>query len=220
MAARPRTDVQAAPSRARLRAVRHCALTAATSLVALATLLAGCATPTGEVVLLPAQDGHPSVLAVKQGDREVVLDKPYAAAQTTTQGPRAIESSPKDVEAKFGRALAAQPTRPQTFTLYFVEGSNALTEESKRVFESVFPDIAKHPVPDIVVIGHTDSVGSDAYNDKLSLQRADAVRDALIQRGIPAADIVAEGRGKRDPLVATGEGVSEARNRRVEVIVR
>ena len=46
------------------------------------------------------------------------------------------------------------------------------------------------------------------------------MRDALIARGIPAEDIVAEGRGKRDPLVATGEGVSEARNRRVEIIVR
>jgi len=189
-------------------------------MVAMVALVAGCATPTGEVVLLPAPDGHRSVLAVTQGDREVVLDKPYAAAQTTTQGPRAIESGPKDVEAKFGGALAAQPARPQTFTLYFVEGRNELTDESKRVFESVFPDIAKHPVPDIVVIGHTDSVGTDAYNDKLSLQRADAVRDALIQRGIRAGDIVAEGRGKRDPLVATGEGVSEARNRRVEVIVR
>lgn len=182
--------------------------------------VAGCATPTGEVVLLPSPDGHASVLAVKQGEREVVLDKPYAAAETTTQGPRSFESSAKDVEARFGNALAAQPARPQTFTLYFVEGSNELTDASKRVFESVFPDIARHSVPDIVVIGHTDSVGTDAYNDKLSLQRADAVRDALVARGIPAMDIVAEGRGKRDPLVATGEGVSEARNRRVEVIVR
>ena len=185
-----------------------------------AVLAAGCATSTGEVVLLPAQDGHKSVLAVKQGDREIVLDKPYAAVETTTRGPRAFESSAKDVEAKFGNALAAQPARPQSFTLNFVEGSNELTDESKRVLESVLPDIRKHAVPDIVVIGHTDSVGTDAYNDKLSLQRADAVRDALIARGIPAGDIVAEGRGKRDPLVATGEGVSEARNRRVEIIVR
>lgn len=204
-------------SRAGLRCVRPLLVAGSVAMVA---LVAGCATPTGEVVLLPAQDGHKSVLAVRQGDREVVLDRPYAAAETTTQGPRAIESDPKDVEAKFGRALTAQPARPQTFTLYFIEDRNELTDESKRVFESVFPDIAKHPVPDIVVIGHTDSVGTDAYNDKLSLQRADAVRDALIQRGIPAGDIVAEGRGKRDPLVATGEGVSEARNRRVEIIVR
>jgi OmpA-OmpF porin, OOP family len=217
MTPRSRTDARGTRSR---RGPRCARLTFAASSVALVALVAGCATPTGEVVLLPAQDGHHSVLTVQQGDKQVVLDKPYAAAETTTQGPRAAESSPKEVEAKFGKALAAQPARPQTFTLYFVEGSNELTDESKRVFESVFPDIAKHPVPDIVVIGHTDSVGSDVYNDKLSLQRADAVRNALIQRGIPAADIVAEGRGKRDPLVATGEGVSEARNRRVEVIVR
>lgn len=183
-------------------------------------LAAGCATPTGEVVLLPAQDGHASTLVVKQGAHEVVLDRPYAAAQTTTRGPRAVESSPKEVEAKFGQALGAQPARPQHFTLNFVEGSDELTDESKPVFESVLPDIAKHAVPDIVVIGHTDSVGSDPFNDRLSLQRANAVRDALIKRGIPGEDIVAEGRGKREPIVATGQGVAEARNRRVEIVVR
>ena len=213
-----RTDVGDAGSWAGGRCIRRCIRLGLA--VCAAAVVAACATPTGEVVLLPAQDGHRSVLAVQQGDREVLLDKPYAAAATTTQGPRAFESSPKEVEAKFGRALAAQPARPQSFTLYFVEGGNELTEDSKRVFESVFPDIARHPVPDIVVIGHTDSVGTDAYNDRLSLQRADAIRNALIERGIPAEDIVAEGRGKRDPLVATAQGVSEARNRRVEIIVR
>ena len=84
----------------------------------------------------------------------------------------------------------------------------------------MFPDIAKRPVPDIVVIGHADSTGSDPLNDKLSLQRANAIREEMIKRGIPAADVVAEGRGKREPVVKTGEGVAEARNRRVEIIVR
>ena len=209
-----RTDVRGAGSRTGRRCLRLGLAACAVALVA------GCAAPTGQVVLLPAQDGHKSALAVKQGEREIVLDRPYAGAETTTQGPRAFESSRNEVEAKFGKALAAQPAHPQIFTLYFDEGRNELADDSKRVFESVFPDIARHPVPDIVVIGHTDSVGTDAYNDKLSLQRADAVRAALIERGIPAEDVVAEGRGKRDPLVVTAQGVSEARNRRVEIIVR
>lgn len=193
-----------------------------TSIVALgvAVVAGGCATPTGTVVLLPAQDGHQSVLSVKEGEHEVLLDKPYAAAETTTQGPRTYQSSKADVDKAFGSALAAQPARLERYTLNFNEGSDTLTDESKATFERVFPDIAKRAVPDIVVIGHTDSTGSDPLNDKLSLQRANAIRDEMIKRGIPAADIVAEGRGKREPLVKTGEGVAEARNRRVEIIVR
>lgn len=206
------------PSVASLRlGFRAFARIATLGLVVLAT---GCATPTGTVVLLPAQDGHQSVLSVKQGNHEVLLDKPYAAAETTTQGPRAYQSSKAEVEKTFGRAMAAQPARPRHYTLFFNEGTDALTEESKATFERVFPDIAKRAVPDIVVIGYTDSTGSDQLNDKLSLQRANAIRDELVRRGIPAGDVVAEGRGKREPLVKTGEGVAEARNRRVEIIVR
>ncbi|MBS0327857.1 MAG: OmpA family protein [Proteobacteria bacterium] len=186
----------------------------------LVVLVAGCATPTGTVVLLPAQDGHHSVLSVKGNGHEVLLDKPYAAAETTTQGPRAYESSKTEVEKTFGSALAAQPARLERYTLFFTEGTDALTDESKATFDRVFPDIAKRSVPDIVVIGHTDSTGSDPLNDRLSLQRANAIRDEMIRRGIPAADIVAEGRGKREPLVKTAEGVAEAKNRRVEIIVR
>ena len=215
MAAVRRADASAVARASRI--ARVVARIVARAVVALA---AGCATPTGTVVLLPAQDGHHSVLSVKEGDNEVLLDRPYAAAETTTQGPRTYESSKADVDKTFGRALAAQPARPQRYALFFDQGTDTLTDESKATFERVFPDIAKRPVPDIVVIGHTDSTGSDALNDKLSLQRANAIRDELVRRGIPASDIVAEGRGKREPLVKTGEGVAEAKNRRVEIIVR
>lgn len=195
------------------------ALVLATALGA-ALAAGGCATPTGNVVLLPSEDGHQSVLSVKQAGHEVLLDKPYAAVETTTQGPRPYESSKAEVAKTFGSALAAQPERPQRYTLNFNEGSDALTDEAKATFERVFPDIAKRSVPDIVVIGYTDSTGSDSLNDKLSLQRANAIRDELIKHEIPAADIVAEGRGKREPVVKTGKGVAEAKNRRVEIIVR
>jgi outer membrane protein OmpA-like peptidoglycan-associated protein len=84
----------------------------------------------------------------------------------------------------------------------------------------MFADVAKRPVPDIVVIGHTDAVGSDDYNDQLALKRAQAVRTMLSTRGLPEQDIVAIGRGKRELLVPTPDGVAEPRNRRVEIVVR
>ena len=75
-------------------------------------------------------------------------------------------------------------------------------------------------MPDVLVIGHTDKVGNDAVNDALSRQRADVVRKALVARGVAPENIVVIGRGKRDPIVPTADGVAEARNRRVEILVR
>ena len=135
-------------------------------------------------------------------------------------GPLKASASAEQVQAQFGAALAARPLPPQQFTLYFVEGKDEFTDESKRAFDGVFSEIAKRPVPDVLVIGHTDKVGTDAFNDPLSRQRAEVVRRALVARGIAAENIVVVGRGKREPIVPTADGVAEARNRRVEILVR
>ena len=183
-------------------------------------LLGGCAAKLGTVVLLPEQDGRDTAVVVRQGEQQVVLAQPYAAANLTSSGPRAFQSNAADVQAFFGPALAAQPLRPKQFTLYFIEGTDELTEDSKRNLELAISEIAARPVPDIVVVGHTDKVGSDQYNDALARQRADTVRSALIRRGIAPENIVSAGRGKREPAVPTPEGVAEPRNRRVEIVVR
>jgi outer membrane protein OmpA-like peptidoglycan-associated protein len=187
----------------------------------LALLLVGCASkPQGTVVLLPDAQGKDTAVTVKQEGGELVLDKPYAAAQLSSRGPQKADSSAEQVRSQFGAALAARPLPPQQFTLYFVEGKDEFTDESKRAFDSVFGEIAKRPVPDVLVIGHTDKVGNDAFNDNLSRQRAEVVRKALVARGIAPDNIVVVGRGKREPIVPTADGVAEARNRRVEILVR
>jgi outer membrane protein OmpA-like peptidoglycan-associated protein len=86
--------------------------------------------------------------------------------------------------------------------------------------QQVLAEIARYPVPDIVVVGHTDLVGSDQVNDVLAKKRAQAVEAILVGRGIGTGNIVAIGRGKREPAVPTAEGVAEPRNRRVEIVVR
>ena len=174
----------------------------------------------GTVVLLPEKDGKPSAVTVRQGDKELVLDQPYAAARVLSQGVDGYRSSQQEVERDFGAALAAQPARPNTFVLYFIEGKDEFTDESKRLVEQVLADVAGRPVPDVLVVGHTDAVGTDQVNDALGLRRAETVRTALIGRGIPAGDVRALSRGKRAPAVPTPDGVAEPRNRRVEIIVR
>ncbi len=187
--------------------------------LALAAWLGGCYN-TGTVILLPEKDGRDAAVEVKQGKDSYVLDKPYAAVRQQPAGALPYTSDQKEVEARFGPALAAQPRRAESFTLNFEEGKDELTAESKQVFETVVVEITKYPVPDLVVVGHTDTVGTDQLNDALALKRAEAVKGLLVTRGIAAANIEAVGRGKRELLVKTPDQVAEPRNRRVEIVVR
>jgi outer membrane protein OmpA-like peptidoglycan-associated protein len=158
---------------------------------------------------------------VQEGGREVVLDTPYASARTGAGGQlEPGQATPDEVRAIFADALAAEPPRPVTFILYFVEATDQFTPESQALVDQVLLSIASRPAPELTVAGHTDAVGTDQYNDALSLRRAERVRALLIARGIPPASIVAVGRGKREPRVPTPEGVAEPRNRRVEITVR
>ena len=197
----------------------RCSRTVELALSLLIVALGGCATQSGTVVLLPERDGREASVVVTQGEQSLVLDRPYSASELTSIGPRTVTMTPDEVKGKFGGALGAQPMRPATFTLYFLEEAS-LTQESQQMIENVLATIARYPVPDIVVVGHTDLVGTDAFNDELARKRAESVRELLIARGVPAGSIVAIGRGKREPAVPTADGVAEARNRRVEMIVR
>lgn len=68
--------------------------------------------------------------------------------------------------------------------------------------------------------GHTDRAGTEAYNKALSLRRANAVKDQLIREGVAASDISVVGLGESQPMVPTADGVREAQNRRVEIVLR
>jgi outer membrane protein OmpA-like peptidoglycan-associated protein len=206
----------------------------ALALLLLAVAVAGCAaTPNVRqvaappsrdetVVLLPGHDGKVGTLTVTHGDHHQTLDAPYAASRLQQEGK--LEDggrlSAEQVQQTFGPALAAQPPRPVTFTLYFLGDSDEFTPESKLEIPKIFQEIAGHPSPEIVVVGHTDRVGSLTYNDALSLRRAERVRNDLVQRGIPREQIQVAGRGERAPIVPTEDEVAEPRNRRVEIIVR
>lgn len=69
----------------------------------------------------------------------------------------------------------------------------------------------------ILATGHTDSIGTDAYNDKLSLRRAQAVKDYMVSQGVDASHITVEGKGKRQPVASNKTKEGRAKNRRVEI---
>lgn len=70
------------------------------------------------------------------------------------------------------------------------------------------------------IVGHTDSTGSDAINDPLSLERARTVRNYLEDRGVPASRMMIEGRGSRQPVADNSSDAGRAKNRRVEIFLR
>jgi outer membrane protein OmpA-like peptidoglycan-associated protein len=69
------------------------------------------------------------------------------------------------------------------------------------------------------VEGHTDSIGTDDYNQKLSERRADSVRDYLTSNGIGQSSVVALGMGKADPVASNDSAAGRQQNRRVEMVV-
>ncbi|HEX4995612.1 MAG TPA: OmpA family protein [Methylomirabilota bacterium] len=172
-------------------------------------------------MLLPSRDGAPAAVEVTSGSARTRIDQPYDTARVRGEGPlEKGRSSEAAVRETFGAALDAQPMRPVSFIVYFLEGKDELTPESLPVLGQIFAELARRPAPETVVIGHTDALGSHASNDALSLQRAERMRDELVKRGVPRERIHVEGRGKRELLVPTADGIAEPRNRRVEISVR
>ncbi|HET9650596.1 MAG TPA: OmpA family protein [Usitatibacter sp.] len=170
--------------------------------------------------VVPAPDGHVGAIVVHGAGQSHVIDTAYGAQRLDAGGFHATAMSREQVQATFGDTLSALPGQPARFTLYFLEGRDELTPESKAELERVFEELKRRPLPDVAVIGHTDTVGSPGYNDRLSAARAERMREILVRLGLPPERITAAGRGKREPLIATGDNVAEPRNRRVEIDVR
>ncbi|MDB5977891.1 MAG: OmpA family protein [Nevskia sp.] len=189
-------------------------------LPALALLLAACAGP-DRIVLLPDNEGKVGKLNVSNAGGETLLDSAYATANA--KGDRKAEAGRTDagtVNQQFGVVLAALPPAPVSYTLYFTSDTDELTADSRALAPAILAEIGKFPAAEVVVIGHTDTQGSDDYNDKLSLDRARAVKRQLIALGFDATRIAVAGRGKRELMVVTKDDVAEPRNRRAEVMVR
>ncbi|HZP34990.1 MAG TPA: OmpA family protein [Methylomirabilota bacterium] len=197
---------------------RHAALAALALL-----LLVGCARPARDdlYVLMPGADGKTGALTVDSAGKQAVLDQPYAAVRVKEPGQVAAGTiTEQEARQAFGAALAAQPDRPLSFTLYFLEARDELTPDSRQILGRIVDELSRRPAPEIVVIGHTDRVGAVPYNDALSLRRAERVRDELVKVGVAPDRIRVEGRGEREPLVPTPDEVPEPRNRRVEISIR
>lgn len=111
--------------------------------------------------------------------------------------------------------------QPQTEYLVFFDWDKAtITPVSDKVIGDAAAAAGQLRTVSIQVVGHTDTSGAPAYNQRLSLRRAEAVRQALLGKGVSVRQISVEGRGESQLMVPTGQNVREPSNRRAQVLIR
>ena len=193
----------------------------AARLAALCLLLGGCAT--SSLVLLPDDEGHqgsvavleaggkPTEVIISQGNSRTKLGEANAAPQPLGE---------KGLKAEEAALLTTLPPPAKSFTLYFDQGTVTPTAESQSVLTALRAEIASRSGPQVEVTGHTDTVGSEEDNDRLSAQRAAEVLNWLVGQGLDRSLMAATGRGERELKEPTVDNFSSATNRRVEVTVR
>jgi outer membrane protein OmpA-like peptidoglycan-associated protein len=136
--------------------------------------------------------------AEKQALRAALLDQ-FNRVLPTTDTPRGLQVNMADVLFAFGKYELQPPAR-----------------EALAKFSGI---VLAHPGLHLSVEGYTDSVGSDAFNQTLSEQRANGVRDYLVQQGLDPTSVVATGFGKSNPVASNDTAAGRQQNRRVEIII-
>lgn len=141
--------------------------------------------------------------AVPGCDGEIA--KPVAAAAPAA--PAAPAAAPVPTAAKETFAADA----------FFDFDKSVLKPEGKAKLDDVVAKTKGMNLEVIIAVGHTDSIGTDAYNDKLSIRRAEAVKAYLVSKGIEGNRVYTEGKGEKQPVADNKTAAGRAKNRRVEI---
>ena len=173
------------------------------------------------VVLLPDPEKTVGRAGVENKAGAVDLDDANEGARVRrNQRPTVFTMSDAEVQQMFGEALAALPPPPRRFVLNFRFESDELTDEARALVPGILALVRERPFADIIVTGHTDTMGTTRANFDLGLKRAMMVRNLLITAGLDASQIQATSLGESDLLVHTPDETPEPRNRRVDIVVR
>ena len=158
--------------------------------------------------------------AVKLNDVPVEDKSGTAISQTGTEffGTAVDQGNITSLESRNAAQHAAIVASPRI--VYFDYDSFLIKPEFQSVVATHARYIMANKSVKVAIEGHTDERGGREYNLALGQKRAEAVRRMLVESGISASGIETSGRGSRELLVPTAEGVSEERNRRVEINVR
>jgi outer membrane protein OmpA-like peptidoglycan-associated protein len=113
----------------------------------------------------------------------------------------------------------AQTPAPKDWMVFFDFNSTKIDPDAAATITDAANVAKGYPNAKVTVTGYTDTVGSNAYNQALSLRRANAVRDGLIANGVAPGSINVVGSGEQSLLVQTPQQVNQSKNRRVSILV-
>lgn len=194
---------------------RHVAALAMAACVA----VSGCASKS-YVVLVESPDGSTGAIIVDSGRGGQLVNRKNQGVAIGGWDTTPFDAGSARLQADFAAAREAQPALPVRYQLYFNLGDASLTPESAGFIPVVLDDVRRRGAAAVSVIGHTDTVGDDVFNEKLGLMRAQSIAVLLQKTGLQALEMSVISHGKRNLLVPTADNVAEPRNRRVEVNIR
>lgn len=156
-------------------------------------------------------------------EADALRAKEEAANAEAARARRAAEELRAQLLDQFNRVLETRDT-PRGLVVnmadvLFDTGKYNLRPAAREKLAKLSGIVVAHPGLNLAVEGHTDSTGSDEFNQKLSEQRAETVRNYLIEQGLPEAGVTSQGLGKTVPIADNGTAVGRQQNRRVEIIV-
>jgi OOP family OmpA-OmpF porin len=190
--------------------------------VAMMFAVAALATAAGAQTRVTAANGGPTIDNWQNGTGELVWKN-----GTNELCWRDANWTPATAAAGCDGALAAPAPAPQvaaskvTFAAdaFFDFDKSVLKPEGRAKLTDLVSKIRDVNLEVIIAVGHTDSIGSDAYNQRLSVRRAEAVKAFLVSKGIERNRVYTEGKGEKQPVADNRTKEGRAKNRRVEIEV-
>lgn len=152
-------------------------------------------------------------------DGAIAPPKAAAPAPAPAPAPKAAPAPAPRPAAPAAPAPAAATKVTYAADTFFDFDKSVLKADGKAKLDDLAGKVKAINLEVIIAVGHTDSVGSDAYNQKLSVKRADAVKAYLITKGIEKNRVYTEGKGEKQPVADNKTDAGRSKNRRVEIEV-
>ena len=157
--------------------------------------------------------------AAKGCDGAIVPAPAVVVAPEPAPAPRAVAPAPAPVPVPVPVPAVAATKVTYAADAFFDFDKSALKPEGRAKLDDLVDKIKGINLEVIIAVGHTDSVGSDAYNQKLSVKRSEAVKAYLVTKGIEKNRVYTEGKGEKQPVADNKTSEGRAKNRRVEIEV-